>query len=89
MTIREAADALGLKVRTIREWVKKGKLPAEKGKKYWNISEEAIMSEEVQKRANKSREHSKRIEECKSMGVLARRSQDTEESVQRAECKVE
>ena len=69
MTIREAAEILGLKVRTIREWIKKGKIEAGKIGNKWFIPYDAIMSEEVQKRANKGREHSARIKECRTMGM--------------------
>lgn len=69
MTIREAAEALGLKVRTIREWIRKGKIEAGKIGSKWFIPYEAIMSEEVQERANKSREHSRRIKEGGTMGM--------------------
>lgn len=81
MTVRQTANALGLKVRTIREWIKTGRLPAYKVGKYWMVSEQTVMSKEVQDRANKGREHSRRIKECKSMGVLAGRSEDPKEPI--------
>ena len=42
--IRQAADILGIKVRTVREWIKLGKLNAEKYEcsNRWFISEEEI-----------------------------------------------
>lgn len=81
MTIRQTAKVLGLKVRTIRSWISTGRLKAVKNGKNWQISEETINSVEVQKRANKGREHSKRIKEGIELGVLAGRSEDTKESV--------
>lgn len=69
MTIKEAAEILGLKVRTIREWIRKGKIEAGKIGCKWIIPYEAIMSEEVQKRANEGREHSRRIKEGCAVGM--------------------
>lgn len=86
MTIRQVADALGLKVRTIREWIRTGRLPAEKKGKAWYIEESIVHSKEVADRADKGREHSRRIKEGKSMGVLAGRSQDPEKSCEWTEC---
>ena len=61
MTVRQAAFILGLKVRTIREWIRKGKLRAEKGTDgVWRIPEEEIYREEVQERADKARKHTGR-----------------------------
>lgn len=42
--IRQAADILGIKVRTVREWIKLGKLNAEKYgcSNRWFISEDEI-----------------------------------------------
>jgi excisionase family DNA binding protein len=87
MTIRQTADALGLKVRTIRRWITIGCISAEKVGKQWQIPEEEVMGKEIQERANKGREHSKRIEEGIKLGVLARGGQDSKESIQRTECK--
>lgn len=84
MTIRQASKALGLKTRTIREWIKTGRLKAEKTGKMWNITED-IMTEEVQERANKGREHSRRIKAGIELGMLARRSQNPEKSHDGAE----
>lgn len=81
MTVRETADILGLKVRTIRKWIDVGHIKAEKLGKCWDISEKEINSEEVQRRANESREHSRRIKEGRSMGVLAGGSKNTEEPI--------
>ena len=41
---REAADLLGVKVRTLREWIKLGKIKVEKSEDEWRwkISEEEI-----------------------------------------------
>ena len=74
MTIRETAEALGLKVRTIRKWVAVGHIKAEKRGAVWFIPESEIMSKEVQERANESRKHSIRIAEGKKLGMLAGRS---------------
>ena len=42
-TIIEAAPMLGIKVRTVREWIRMGKIQARKGAKgKWYISEEEI-----------------------------------------------
>lgn len=65
MTTREAAKVLGLKVRTIRQWIFKGKLPCTKVGRNLIIPDEIIYSKEVQERAYESREHSKRIKESK------------------------
>lgn len=42
--IRQAADLLGIKVRTVREWIKLGKLKAEKYEcsNRWFVSEDEI-----------------------------------------------
>ena len=72
MTVRETAVALGMKYRTIREWIKTGRLPAEKRGKQWYIADEIVYSKEVRERANKGREHSKRIKEGIELGMLAR-----------------
>lgn len=69
MTIRETAEILGLKIRTIREWIKKGKIKAGKIGNKWFIPYDAIMSEEVQEIANKGREHSRRIKEGCAVGM--------------------
>lgn len=80
MTIRQASKILGLKVRTIRAWIKSGKLKAEKRKdNMWYITED-IMSEEVQKRADKGRKLAERIKAGIELGVLARTGEDTKES---------
>ena len=34
-SLREAAEALGIKVRTVREWVRLGKIEAEKDEGGW------------------------------------------------------
>lgn len=49
-TIREVAEILGVKVRTVREWLRLGKIQAERSDNgwYWMISEE-----EVARHANK------------------------------------
>lgn len=41
-TLKEAASIFGIKVRTMREWIKTGKVYAEKNGKYWIISEDEI-----------------------------------------------
>ena len=44
-TIRQAAPLLGIKTRTVRDWIAKGKLNATKfkGAKMWTISENEII----------------------------------------------
>ena len=69
MTIKETAKYLGLKVRTIREWIKKGKIKAGKIGSRWFIPYDVIQSEEVQKRAYESREHSRRIKKGRTVGM--------------------
>ena len=69
MTIKEAAKVLGLKVRTLREWIRKGKIIAGKIGNRWFIPYDVIMSEEVQEIANKGREHSRRIKEGAKLGM--------------------
>ena len=81
MTIRQTADALGLKVRTIRQWVRLGKIKAEKHGQYWYIFDDEIMREEIQANANKGREHSRRIKEAVAMGMCEQDRQDSEKSI--------
>jgi excisionase family DNA binding protein len=73
MTIKEAAEILGLKVRTIREWITTGRIYAVKVGCRWMIPEEEIYSKEVQERANKGREHSRRIKESRTMGLCGQK----------------
>ena len=61
MTIKETAEILGLKVRTIREWIKKGKIKAGKIGNKWFIPYDVIY--------NKGREHSRRIKESCTVGM--------------------
>lgn len=44
-SLREAAEIFGVRIRTMREWVKTGKIKAEKWKNrwYWRISESEIV----------------------------------------------
>ena len=44
-TIREVAKILNVKVRTIRDWLKKGKIKAERSENdwYWKIPETEIV----------------------------------------------
>lgn len=77
MTIRQTADALGLKVRTIRQWIKLGKIKCEKKGKCWYIPEEEILRKEIIERANEGREHSKRIKEGIAVGLCQQDRQDT------------
>lgn len=73
MTIKEAAAALGLKVRTIRKWVNLGYLPAQKmSDNSYYIPDSAVKRGAVVDRANKSREHSRRIKAGIELGLLAR-----------------
>lgn len=81
MTIRQTADVLGLKVRTIRKWVALGYLSAEKNGKMWQIPEEEVMGKEIQIRADNSRKHSERIKAGKELGVLAGRSKNSKKSI--------
>lgn len=60
MTIVQVAKSLGLKVRTIRQWVIDGKLQAEKVSGKWIVTTD-IDSEEVQELADKARKHSERV----------------------------
>ena len=81
MTIKQVADALGLKVRTIRQWIRMGKIKAEKVGKCWQIPAEELERKEILTNANKGREHSRRIKEGRTMGVLAGGSQDSQKSL--------
>ena len=81
MTLRQVSKVLGIKVRTIRSWVKKGKIKAVKVRNHWEIPEDEIYNEEVLKRADKGREHSKRIKEGIELGMLQRAGQNPEEPV--------
>lgn len=69
MTIRETAIILGLKVRTIREWIRKGKIKAVKIGKAWRIPAEEVERKEILENANAGREHSRRIKEGGAMGM--------------------
>ena len=53
--MREAAKLLGIQVRTLREWIKLGKIKTEKASNdwYWIISEQ-----EIAKHVNKNGESS-------------------------------
>ena len=44
LTLKEAADLLGIRVRTMREWVRNGKIEAEKDENGWRwiIREEEV-----------------------------------------------
>ena len=73
MTIRQAAIILGIKPRTIREWIKTGRLKAIKGTdNAWHIPEGEVYRKETQERADKGREHSARIKEGIELGMLQR-----------------
>ena len=50
-SLRESANILGVKVRTLREWIRSGKINARKHENgwYWRISEEEIMKHGVGK----------------------------------------
>ena len=60
--LREVAEILGLKVRTIRQWVHDGKLEAVKapGGKHWFVSDSELRRI-LGKDADKNREYSRRI----------------------------
>lgn len=42
MTIKEVAKATGMQVRTIREWIRNGKLKAVRGRYRYCISDEEV-----------------------------------------------
>ena len=73
LTIRQVAKLLGIKVRTIREWIKKGKIKAVKNGNEWYIPKEEIYRKEVRENAIKGREHSKRIKAGIELGMLQRK----------------
>lgn len=52
LTPDEAAEAFGVKAKTIREWLKAGELKGYKTGRLWRISEEAI-KDFLEKNANK------------------------------------
>ena len=82
MTISEASVVLGLKVRTIRQWIVSGKLPATKlASNAWDVDSKVIYSEEIQHNANKGREHSCRIKKGTELGMLAGRGENSEKSL--------
>lgn len=58
MTLKEAADRLGIKVRTIREWVRNGKIAAEKDAQGWCWT---VQEEEVERCLHEQRTMGKRI----------------------------
>ena len=43
-TLREAAEIIGVRVRTLREWIRLGKIKAEKSGWFWRISEEEVIA---------------------------------------------
>jgi excisionase family DNA binding protein len=86
MTVKEASKVLGLKVRTIRQWITEGKLKAEKQGCYWSIPEEEVFKKEVQENANKAREHSRRIKEGSKVGMLYEAGQNSEKPAEWKEC---
>ena len=55
MTIREASKVLGIKVRTVREWIRTGRLSAEKRGKQWYVLN--IDTDEVQERITRSQNY--------------------------------
>lgn len=83
LTIRQVAKLLGIKVRTIREWIRKGKIKAVKigNDRTWYIPKEEVKRKEVLDNAKSGREHSKRIKAGIELGMLLRERQDTEKSV--------
>ena len=56
MTIREASKVLGIKVRTVREWIRTGRIQAEKRGKQWYVTAD-IDSDEVQARITRSQNY--------------------------------
>lgn len=81
LMLKDVAKLLGLKVRTIRKWVDIGVIKAEKEGNYLFVHKREIERAEVLERADKGREHSKRIKAGIELGMLARRSQNPEKSV--------
>ena len=79
MTIIQASKILGIKVRTVRRWIRLGWLDAEKrSDNKWYIKE---IKEEDKKRANEHRKFAPRVAGSATMGMLARGGKDSQKSV--------
>lgn len=82
MTIRQASEILGIKVRTLRLYIRDGRLRAVKGSdNAWHIPEEIVYSREVAEYVNKTKQYSERFKGRAAMGVREQDGQDSEESV--------
>lgn len=53
-TLRQAAERIGIQVRTAREWLKKGKLIAEQNEynHRWRVSEKEVQRLRLEKNGN-------------------------------------
>ena len=85
MTIKEVSKELNIQVRTVREWIRTGKLNAVKKGRIWDISESDIRTNEVIERVNAGRKYSSRFKGVEAVGMLAG-GQNTPESTYREEC---
>lgn len=82
MTLREASKVLGVKVRTLRLYIRDGRLRAVKGSdNAWHIPEEIVYSKEVAEYVNKTKQYSERLKGRAAMGVREQNGQNSEESV--------
>lgn len=55
-TLQEAANEIGIQIRTAREWLKKGKLKAEQDEynHRWRVSEEEVRRLRLEKDGNEN-----------------------------------
>ena len=65
-SLREVAEICDVKVRTVREWLKKGKIHGFKvgESRHWHFSEEELNRVRGMRNENKVGEYSSRIERC-------------------------
>ena len=55
MTIREASKVLGIKVRTVREWIRTGRLSAEKRGRQWCVLD--VDSDDIRARIERAQNY--------------------------------
>lgn len=66
-SLREVAVACDVKVRTVREWIRKGKIQGYKveNSRHWRFAEDELNRVRGARNENKIGEYSSRIEGCK------------------------
>lgn len=80
LTVIEVGARLGLKVRTVRQWVRVGKLHAVKVGNKLYIKDD-LNGEEIKKYADVARKYSAGFAKREELGLLARGNEDTEKPV--------